>query len=180
MMMIGLAESFVEELLKLFTTDVGCVFCNIDVVNLDKDQHNLIRHFRGTLATGVYENKILEKLLMKLRVISPGCCIFRKEDIIDALYLGRLPLKNITSYHGVGPDVFMMLLTLLKYSKFGYVDKTLANFGAHDGSITVNASHTSEKSEMINNSYNNLKIYYLGLQYMQKKWASSCSLGSIN
>ncbi len=165
-----LDESYIEELMELFNQDVGCVFCNANIVNLETHTCSQMRHLKKRFLTGIYSNKILEKVLMNTTVISPGCCIFRKDDIINALYLGSLPVKNLESYHGVGPDVFMMLLTMLKYSNFGYVNKALAFLGDHDDSITINAGKSKEKRDKIQASYNNMKIYYLGLQDIGKKW----------
>ena len=165
-----LTESYIEELIDLFDHDVGCVFSNANIVDLEKDTHYTLKLLNKEFGTGIYDNKVLEKVLMNRNVISPSCCIYRKEDILNALYFGSLPVKDIEEYHGVGSDILMMLLTLLKYPKFGYVNKALACFGAHENSITINAASSKETSDKINASYKNVKIYYFGLQHIQNNW----------
>lgn len=164
-----ISPDFIEKCMNLMNDEVGCVFSDSEIVFLGtektKTQYNLNKKKYGT---GIYNRNILEKKLMKSNVISPSCVLYRKEDMIDGLILGKIPLKNNQTYHGVGSDIFMMLVSLLRYKKFGYINESLAYFGAHDGSITIDSSKDSEKTRRINEAYDIIKAYYLGLKHIQK------------
>jgi glycosyltransferase involved in cell wall biosynthesis len=175
--------TFIEECMKLFTNDVGCVFSDANIVNLETNDSYIQYNLGENCKYGIHSNEILEKRIMDRNVvISPACCIFRKTDLIDALFQGQIPLKSNKIYHGVGPDLFTTLLTMIRYKNFGYVNKPLANFGSHEGSITVNAQKDLEKTKRINDAYDMVKVYYLGLKDTQEnikkyeKKLNSCEL----
>jgi len=160
--------TFIEECMNLFNKDVGCVFSNAELVNLKTNDLIVQCNFKKKYKTGVYNNKLLEKKLMQYNVISPSCCIYRKSDLMDSIIQGKIPLKSNKVYHGVGSDVFMMLLSMLRYKNFGYVNKALAYFGIHDNSITVDAQKDKDRAKKINDAYNMVKVYYFGLKHIQK------------
>jgi glycosyltransferase involved in cell wall biosynthesis len=160
--------NFVEECMRLFKEDVGCVFSDTEIVDL-KTKNSFIRHnLSKKYKTGIYPNKILEREVLKCDVISPSCCIYHKVDLIDALIQGKIPLKSNKVYHGVGADIFMMLLSIIRYKNFGYVNKSLACFGLHDGSITIDSQKDKAKTKRIKDAYDMVKVYYLGLKHIQK------------
>lgn len=164
--------TFIEECMSLFRDDVGVVFTNASIIDLKiKKQVSICFHFNnGNSKTGTYPNKLLENELIFIghKLISPSACLFRKKDIIDSLYQGDLAFKEKHIYHGVGPDLFMLLITLLRYKNFGYINKPLASFGYHENSITVDALFNEQKQQKLVNAYNLVRIYYLGLKDIQK------------
>ena len=90
-------------------------------------------------------------------VISPAACLLRKDEIVNNLFTGKLPLAK-THYFGVGPDILFALSSCINYPLFGYINKPLAVFRAHDGSITTNAQN-SNKQKSIAAAYNEARKY---------------------
>lgn len=166
-----IAASYVEQCLKQMRKDVGFVVSHATVVDLKNGNEKPGLPFREEgYKTGVYPIDELERRYIKLgMMISPAALFFRKQDVVDALYPGRLPLQE-RDYHGVGPDCWVALLAMLRYPKFGYVNEGLAFFGAHEGSITVDAELDKDKSERISKAYAEVRRYYRLLKFA-KKWS---------
>jgi glycosyltransferase involved in cell wall biosynthesis len=121
----------------------------------------------GLFATGVHPKGGIERILLNMRkTLSPGSGVFRKADIIAAMNPSTLP-DGRAQYHGAGPDLLMYLLPLLRYSKFGYIDEPLAHFFGHAGSITISAMKHSESEQRLEETYANVRRYYLGLKYIR-------------
>jgi glycosyltransferase involved in cell wall biosynthesis len=165
-----IAPEFVEKCLSLVTDDVGIVFANAAVVNLETEEarDGMPMRRRG-FTTGLYPSKKLERLYLKKRfMISPAASLLRKRDMIDALYQGNLPIQMRPVYHGVGPDSFITLLALLRYKKFGYVAEDLAFFGEHEGSITIDAHADKAKHANIKKAYQDVLTYYRILRFARQ------------
>lgn len=161
-------DTFIEKTVSLMGDDVGFSVTNATLYYDNKDEYKTTNRLRMYNKTGVYDKKLLEgDMLLRETVISPGCCLFRKEVLIDSLYQGSLPLKKVNSYHGVGPDMFVMLLSLLKYKKVGVVIESLAVFRDHEGSITVDSSKDESKKIKIKNAYREVVAYYRFLKLYQ-------------
>ena len=56
---------------------------------------------------------------------------------------------------------------MIRYPKIGFVNKSLATFRAHDGSITINASLENKKSLNIEQAYDEVKRYYREIKLMR-------------
>ena len=161
-----IADTFVQESMALMKEDVGMVVSNAKMIHLETNEERGNLDFFEKLETGVYPNKLLEKkFINEQSMVSPGACMFRKKDIVDALYQGDLPLEFKCTYHGVGPDYWMGLITLLRYSSFGFINKSLAFFGVHDGSITIDSETSPEKRREIRQAYRNVRIFYKIIKY---------------
>ena len=161
-----IAETFIEKTIALMKENVGMVISNVMLVHLETDQEEGNMDFFKKLETGVYSNKFLEKkFVKKQKLISPGACLFRKKDVVDALYQGDLPLDLGSTYHGVGPDYWMGMITLLRYDSFGFIDEKLAFFGVHDGSITIDSGTSPEKKRNIKQAYRNVRVFYKIMKY---------------
>lgn len=158
--------NFIAETMAQMQDDVGFVFSAACVFDVQKktEMPMFTNLFSGT---GTYPVNQIEGMLMR-RLISPGAILFRREDMIDGLYLGKTPLAE-NHYHGVGPDCFFTLLCLLRYPKFGYVQDTLAWFRAHEGSITIDAHNDKVKKKKIRAAYRDVRRYYKGLKLLQTK-----------
>ena len=98
---------------------------------------------------------------------SPGASLFRKKDLIDALYQGSLPIQNYDEYHGVGPDSFFTLLAILRYKNVGIVTENLAFFRGYEGSITADAAKDPQKYIKLKNAYKNVLDYYRFLKWFK-------------
>lgn len=152
--------TFVEKTLALMEDGVSCVITN---ANISFEEGNSKRVTKSTFfnKTGIFSNFIIKHfILLSGAVISPSCVLFRKEELIDGIYQGKLPKKGGNYYHGVGPDMFVMLLGFLRYNKIGFVNEYLTTFRAHDKSITMDAKKEKHKNVEIQNAYEDAIEYY--------------------
>ncbi|MGB0257154.1 MAG: glycosyltransferase family 2 protein [Coraliomargarita sp.] len=160
-----LEPTYVETLIQLMKPDVGFAFSTTKVVDTDTGEESLL--FDKQLPkTGVFPVKDIEKYILK-RLISPGAVIYRKQDLIDAIYQGDLPLGN-NHYRGVGPDAFATLLCLLRYPKFAYSKEPLACFRAHAESITQDARADEQKKQQLKAAYQDVKDFYKELKWLKR------------
>lgn len=156
-------DTFIEKTVALMNDDVGCAIANFSMYDEQNDKFRNLQIFKEIFKkTGIYNKKELEKrILFRSGFFSPGCCLFRKNILIDSLYQGSLPLKNTDNYHGVGPDIFVMLLSFLRYEKVGITTENLAIFREHSGSITCNAMQNIDTVIKIRNAYlETVNFYY--------------------
>ncbi|MDA9260647.1 glycosyltransferase [Puniceicoccaceae bacterium] len=162
-----LEPAYIETLIALMQPDVGFAFSTVKVVNTETGQEDyLFKSKRRLPNSGIFPVKNIEKYVLK-RLISPAAAIYRKQDLIDAIYQGNLPLKN-AHYHGVGPDAFATLLCLLRYPKFGYSQEPLACFRDHANSITTNARSDETKKQQLKAAYQDVKNFYKELKWLQR------------
>lgn len=160
-----IAPEFIETCLGLMQDDVGFVFTGAEVVNNDSGAQVSTQFTDWMPQSGIYDTYQLEDKIVST-IVSPGCALFRRQILIDALYPGRLPLQS-AGYHGVGPDVFAGFLSMLRYVKVGFVRDVLASFRAHAGSITLDAMADPEKEKGLVAAYNDVRNFYVELKAMQ-------------
>lgn len=152
--------TFVEETLRLMKDDVSCVITNAKISH-EQENKKRVEEIKFFNKTGIFNNFFIKnQILLSGGVISPSCCLFRKEELVDGIYQGKLLKKGGNYYHGVGPDMFVMLLGFLRYKKIGFINDSLAIFRAHEKSITINASQESEKKNKIRNAYEDTIEFY--------------------
>ncbi|MCB9508705.1 MAG: glycosyltransferase family 2 protein [Deferribacteres bacterium] len=157
------APNFIAKTIEIFEDDVSFVFTAVKVMDGGNGKQ-ITELFKNQYKTGLHDNSIVEKyLLMPGSVISPGCGIHRKSDLLDSLFVGKIPGAKY-SYRGVGPDLLFSLLPLLNTKRFGFVNEPLAYFRAHDGSITIGSRKDSQNSEKFVLAYNEAKKFYLNLK----------------
>lgn len=156
--------NFIEECMKHFDNPkVGFVFTQAklydDQLQKFETTYNYDYLFKdGTYKVSKYELPLLTSL------ISPTAFIIRKKDMIDSLYNEKLPFAKY-SYKGVGPDRFMHLLCMLRYSSFGFVNKPLAYYRKHTNSITMDSHLDKNKSILIKKAYDEVDKYYYTIKY---------------
>lgn len=160
-----IADSFIEKCLSVMADDVGFAFSGAEVVDDQSGRQMMTQFLEWLPSTGIFENHVAEDKIVS-SLISPGAALFRKQVLIDALYQGGLPLQT-SEYHGVGPDIFASLLSMLRYPKLGFVKEPLASFRAHDGSITIDALKDAQKKQELSAAYNEVRAYYVELKAMQ-------------
>jgi glycosyltransferase involved in cell wall biosynthesis len=150
--------TFIESCMKLFTPEVGFVFSNARVFwqNTNSYAQNLFDDFGKT---NIYPIHKMVKFNLK-GLISPACTIIRKSDIIDSLFIGKVPFSR-SEYKGVGPDLLFTLMLSNKYKLFGFVSEPLSVFRAHEGSITTDASSSNSKAKLISLAYDQARVYYI-------------------
>ena len=156
--------NYLEECIKYFDdTDVGLVFSQANIYD-DKTQKVINIFYDDFLAKeGIYKVAEYEFFLLK-QLFSPSSFIIKKKDMIDSIYNGNLPFAKY-DYKGVGPDRFMMLLCMLRYSKFGYINKPLVYFREHLNSITIDALSNDNKNRLFEKARNEVDEYYYTLKY---------------
>lgn len=156
--------NYLEECIKYFhDPEVGFIFSQANIYD-DKTQKVIKIFYDDFLSKeGIYKVAKYEFFLLK-QLFSPTSFIIRKKDMIDSLYNGSLPFAK-NDYKGVGPDRFMILLCMLRYSKFGYIDKPLVYFREHLNSITIDAISNDNKSKLFEKAYNEVDKYYYILKY---------------
>ncbi|MDE0471028.1 MAG: glycosyltransferase family 2 protein [Ekhidna sp.] len=159
-------ETFIEACMNVMDDETGFSFSRAEV-EFDDKQNNTVLFKKMPKVSGIYSVSKLEKRILKAQVISPGCCVFRRQLLIDSIYIGNLPLDK-HSYHGVGPDRFMTLLPMLHYPKVGFVSEPLAIFYAHAGSITIDALSDKQKKKELGLGYKNVIRYYKELKALLK------------
>ena len=161
-----IAPTFIEETIKFFDDNVAFVFSIAEIVIENEDKENSF-DFKNFAKDGIHKSKRMENYLLRSgTLISPGCCLHRKSDLLDSLFVGNIPgAKNI--FKGVGCDLLFCLAPLLKYPNYGFVNKPLAFLRAHDSSITISAKNDIEKKKLIKNAYNDAKKFYIKMKLLR-------------
>lgn len=152
--------TFIEKTLPLMREDVSCVITNAKI-SFENEEGKRTERSSFFNKTGVFSNFFFKYfILLSGGVISPTAVLFRKDELIDGIYQGKLPKKGGNYYHGVGPDMFVMLLGFLRYPKVGFVNEDLAVFRAHEKSITIDAKKAKDTQTKIQKGYEDTLEYY--------------------
>ena len=106
--------------------------------------------------------------------VSPGCALFRRDDIIKSFVINIKNPYNINySEQGAGNDMLFFLSTCLKYPYFYFVNTTLSFFYGGDDSISMcnNLTHQYEfaKHYFVKKHIFKLPRTFLKYLYAQKK-----------
>jgi len=136
-----IASDFLEKTLPLFKEDVGFVYTGVKIFSGDNPHAAKTSYLMGQ--TGLYpaQQYIHYVLYDKDVPVSPGCAVFRMQDIRNNLWVD-VPNKINSNFamHAIGNDLLLFLLTANQYKKFGFVAQPLSFFRAHEGSITIASS----------------------------------------
>lgn len=128
---------YLAKTLPLFSESVGFVYTGVNIFK-KLPLKGKKRYFLGK--TGIYpvDHYVQEVLYDKNAPLSPGCAIFRLNDLRNGLLI-NIPnsINSDFSMHAIGNDLLIFLLTTVKYKKFGFVSESLSFFRAHDGSIST-------------------------------------------
>ena len=150
-------SAYIERCMALMAPEVGLVFSKVSLRDDDSGQV-LAELFDKFGSTGTYSSAFfMDKQLRGL--VSPGATIIRRKDMLDALFVGKVPFARF-EYHGVGPDWLMTAMTTLNYKKIGFVDEPLAVFSSHPGSITVSALQDEAKKLAFRKAYQESRRFY--------------------
>lgn len=160
-----IAPNFIEACLSVIDESTGFAFSGADVVDGPGLPTKLRQFVEWLPATGTFPVEAVEKQILS-SLISPGAAVYRRQILLDALYQGRLPLQT-NEYRGVGPDAFVALLSMLRYPKVGFVREPLAFFRAHEGSITIDAFASGEKTKKLRAAYAEVTRYYMEMKVMR-------------
>ena len=136
--------NYISHAISLMEEDVGIVFSEAKVIELD-EQKNI--ELIGDYTNNVEKSKtrsIFKIPRVLYTLISPSAALVRREDAIRCMYM----TTNLCSdhyYFGVGPDWLITALPLFNYKYCGYIRTPLVFYGAHAGSITIDASASGDK-----------------------------------
>lgn len=147
---------FIQECLKHFSPEVAFVYTRAYLWN-DGTSEPHLKHPQGS-----HKVSYIAKYLLTIPLtISPGCALFRRNDVLDNL-LHSVPGADGTygKNTGVGEDALLFLLTTLNYKYYVHIPKALAGFLSHDGSITIDAISSGKRS-LLEASYYRAKEFYL-------------------
>jgi hypothetical protein len=143
--------------MALMGPEVGLVFSKVALRDEESGRidSELFAEFgeTGIRAASTFMHKHVRGL------ISPGATILRRKDILNALYVGKVPFAR-HEYRGVGPDWLMTAMATLNYPKVGFVAEPLAIFSHHAGSITVAAGADKEKKRALRRAYQESRRFY--------------------
>lgn len=153
-----LKSDFIEKSISMMSEKVGFVFCSAEMID---ENGSLLKKkmYSNLFNTGMHDVSKIKKFLLKT-MISPACILIRKKDLLDSLYIGKLPFQK-TYHHGVGPDLFMTLLAISRYKFFAYINEPLAIFREHSTSITSQSHKDSLKMLNLQKSYDEVRRFYL-------------------
>ncbi len=156
--------NYIEECMKHFDDpNVGFVFTQAKSYDDQYQKFKTTYNYEYLFKDGIYKVSKYELPLLT-SLISPTAFIIRKKDMIDSIYNGKLPFAKY-SYKGVGPDRFMYLLCMLRYSSFGFVNKPLVNYRNHINSITIDSHLDKNKSILLKKAYDEVNKYYYTIKY---------------
>ena len=152
-----LQPTFVERCELLLRDDVAFVYTRATVHGPESTTELFTEH-----PAGVRPIRDIVAALMRMPLtISPGCALFRRRDAVRHL-LPEIPGAG-GAYRkgaGVGEDLLLFLLTSLHYPRYAHVPEALADFLAHEGSITTGAQLTG-RVDRLAAAYTAAKAYYL-------------------
>lgn len=165
-----LDSAFLEESLALTDSDVGFVMTQVEVRHwASKKLRNPMFKFGGAESNIFPVNSTFGRKVRDT-MVSPTALLLRRTDALDSLYAGKLPLQS-SSHFGAGPDHLMKLLAMLRYPRFGYVAKTLAFFGHHGGSITVNSTSEDSSRRHLKQTYRDVNDYLAMVRFWRNSRA---------
>ncbi len=132
-----LAPSYLSKTSEVLVNNPGAAFVFTSVnIGLESWSGGVYYRWRDRTEAGQASEYIEQSLGINVLPVSPGCALFRTEDLQDAILTGLENLPELRG-HGAGPDLLVFLLTALKYPQVGYVDEPLCFFRDHPGSLTA-------------------------------------------
>ncbi len=155
---------FAERCLAMMSPQVGFCFTVTEIRDEATQQANSYL-FQDFGATGVYRAGCFMSYQIR-GLVSPGATLIRRQDILNQLYVGKIPLTNF-AYRGVGPDWLMTAMTTLDYPKFAFIAEPLAIFSAHEGSITVDAHRDEVRKKELYRAYQQARLYYMTVRLVR-------------
>jgi len=136
-----IAPEFLEKTVPyLENHDIGFVFTGTEIFK-DKTNKKSSHYFIGQ--TGIYnsEKYITGVIYEGGYPVSPGCALFRLEDLKNNLLIDIAnKVGSDFSMHAIGNDLLIFLLTAHQYKKFAFVEEKLSFFRAHEGSISIQSN----------------------------------------
>ena len=89
-------DRFIEACLDVMDDNTGFAFSDARVQRDGEPQTSHTLFAKWLPSSGIYPVSKVEKKFMR-SVVSPGCCIFRRQLLIDGLYQGQLRCRLVTT-----------------------------------------------------------------------------------
>lgn len=168
-------NDFLKETIPFFKNEeIGFVYTSAIIFegSITNIKHHIHKTFKKNTVS--QSNKFVNKLFFSRAFsgkvpYSPACAVFRTEALKEALIID---VPNYFDYDfskiAIGNDLLCFLLTTTKYKMFGYINKPLSYFRAHNESI----SNDSGESKLAL-FYNASKGYYLSENKNRHIWLYS-------
>ncbi|HDI3253210.1 glycosyltransferase family 2 protein [Vibrio cholerae] len=137
-----IASTFLKDTLPILKDkEVGFVFTATKIFTNNNREGGVNHASFGR--TGLYDIELfIDNIILDTGrcPYSPGCAIFRMDDLKHNLMLNiENKVNSDFSMHAIGNDLLIFLLTAIKYKKFGYVNNVLSFFRSHKESISVSS-----------------------------------------
>lgn len=132
-------EDFLEKTIPFLSdSEVGFAFSPAKIINSDSGSRETAYDlFKGDT---VFSSRVFIEYCISggKTPVSPGCAIFRKEDVEQSLLID-IPNESGLDFsrYGAGNDLLIMLLPLLSYPRVAFVRSTCSYFLAHKESFSV-------------------------------------------
>jgi len=126
---------FLETAVPMMADDVAFVYSPAEI---GEEQEKGQIFYRWKETTGFYSvEDYLHGTLLVLAPTSPGSTLHRVADMRKNLRTDIVsPTIADFATHGVGPDLFLQLLTADAYPKVGFIAEPMALFRSHSGTMT--------------------------------------------
>ncbi|WP_018403794.1 glycosyltransferase family 2 protein [Marinobacter gelidimuriae] len=134
-----ISHDFIEKCLPLMNSETAFVYSGVKIFT-ERPENGLPCYFIGNTGHKSSSEFLTRALLDNNVPVSPGCAIFRLEDLKKNLLVDvRTKVDSNFSMHAIGNDLLLFLLTAKNYPKFGFVAEPLSFFRAHADSISISS-----------------------------------------
>ncbi|GHD53866.1 hypothetical protein GCM10008110_27880 [Marinobacter persicus] len=134
-----ISHDFIEKCIPLMDEETAFVYSGVKIFMSDPDRGSP-HYFIGRTGHRSSSEYLTKALLADNVPVSPGCAIFRLEDVINNLLVDvETKVNSDFAMHAIGNDLLLFLLTAKDYKKFGFVAEPLSFFRSHPGSISISS-----------------------------------------
>lgn len=147
-------ENYLSETTKLFDEDTAFVLSKIQKFDSDGNYKTITKYRNNKIfSTQEYLQDLV--LLNKYQFpVSPGCALFRLDELKNALIVDIENNLNLNfRKFGAGNDLLLYMNTLSKYKYIKTTEETISYFRYHNESFTV--------ANALSDYYDYSKYYYL-------------------
>lgn len=173
-----ISDNFIDETMPLFDTDTAFVMSKVEIFEHETGE-TIYRTNYNDKAEYLVEDYFKNILIHNKKgfVVSPGCGIFRLNDVKKSLVIDIPNTQNLDfKKYGAGNDLLLFLITALDYKKIKIATNTTSYFRAHKHSISndkkgeLDLYYEWSKSFFIQNHYPSfLGLYKAKIAIHQKK-----------
>lgn len=135
-----IAPDYLVKCLSIFDEETAFVYSGVKIFTR-VPENGIPYYFIGPTGYKESSEYIARALLDNNVPVSPGCAVFRLEDLRKNLWVDiENKVNSDFAMHAIGNDLLLFLLTAKGYKKFGFVAEPLSFFRAHPGSISMSSN----------------------------------------